>query len=222
MTRVLALADEVHEAFYGPRLKEVRPNLVVACGDLPFEYLEYIVTMLNVPLLFVAGNHDPDVSPPFACAWPPVLAAATAGPFAEPPGPGGCTSVDGRVQDAAGLRVAGLGGSVRYSSGPNQYTQREMRRRALKLERRHAPCRLRHDARRVDVLVTHAPPAGVGDGRDPAHRGFEAFHRLLTALRPKLLIHGHVPPLRPALPRSDGGRHPGGQRRGLSSAGRVR
>jgi hypothetical protein len=194
MTQVLALADEVHEPFYGPRLEQVGLDLVVACGDLPFEYLEYVVTMTNVPLLYVPGNHDPDLARRAREADMPFLlgphAFVTTG---DPPGPTGCTNVDGRIVDAAGLRVAGLGGCIRYTNGPNQYTQKEMRRRALSLEMRGVRRRMR-DGRGVDLLVTHAPPRGVGDGDDAAHHGFEAFHRLVTRWRPRMLIHGHVHP----------------------------
>ncbi|MGH3452683.1 MAG: metallophosphoesterase, partial [Haloechinothrix sp.] len=62
MTRVLAVADEVNEALFVPdNLTRAAPDLVVSCGDLPFDYLEYLVTVLNVPLLYVPGNHDPDL-----------------------------------------------------------------------------------------------------------------------------------------------------------------
>jgi hypothetical protein len=206
VTRVLALADEVHGAFYGDRLLELRPDLVVGCGDLPFDYLEYIVTMLNVPLLFVPGNHDPDLSEPAHNPHlPPIMPTPIADVFAEPPGPSGCTSVDCRVVDAAGLRVAGLGGSIRYSPGANQYTQGEMRRRALRLEWRITRRKL-VDRRGIDLLVTHSPPAGVSDGTDPAHRGFEAFHRLMARLRPRMLLHGHVHPYGQASPDQTVGR----------------
>lgn len=107
------------------------------------------------------------------------------------PGPQGCDSAEGRVLQAAGLRVAGLGGSIRYKDGPNQYTQGEMRMRALRLEAR---VRLR-PGHRVDVVVIHAPPLGVGDGEDPAHQGFAALHRLVRQLRPRVLLHGHVHPV---------------------------
>jgi Icc-related predicted phosphoesterase len=94
---------------------------------------------------------------------------------------------------AAGLRIAGLGGSMRYKPGPNQYTDAEMRWRALSLEVRIRlnPAR---GARKVDVLLTHAPPLGWGDPDDLAHRGFAAFVRLVKDLTPRLLIHGHVHP----------------------------
>jgi hypothetical protein len=194
MTRVLALADEVNESLYGPQVRALRPDLVVACGDLPFDYLEYIVTMTNVPLLYVPGNHDPDLSKrPSSPDHPPIMSAPMADLLVDPPGPKGCISVDGDVCDAAGVTVAGLGGSIRYSRGPNQYTQGEMTRRALRLEWKHARRRLRGRPG-IQILLTHSPPLGVGDGRDPAHQGFKAFHRLMDKVSPSVLIHGHVHP----------------------------
>jgi Icc-related predicted phosphoesterase len=194
MTRVLALADEVNESLYGPQVRSLRPDLVVACGDLPFDYLEYIVTMTNVPLLYVPGNHDPDLSKrPSSPDHPPIMSAPIADLLVDPPGPKGCINVDGALCDAAGITVAGLGGSIRYSSGPNQYTQGEMTRRALRLEWKHARRRLRGRPG-IRILLTHSPPLGVGDGRDPAHQGFKAFHRLMDKVGPSVLIHGHVHP----------------------------
>ena len=192
MVRVLAIADEVNEALYTPEnLKRAAPDIVVSCGDLPFDYLEYLVTILNVPLLYVPGNHDPDLDRRPEIDQGLALAPIDLGaerPNRPAPGPEGCTNVDRRVERAGGLRVGGLGGSLRYRDGPNQYTQRQMRRRARRLARR---------ARRrggLDILLTHAPPFGVGDEEDPAHRGFAAFHWLAGRLRPKLLVHGHIHP----------------------------
>jgi Icc-related predicted phosphoesterase len=186
--RILAIADQVEERLYG-RLQEIAPDLVLAAGDLPFEYLENIVSTLNVPLLFVPGNHDADLR-----ATDPVLTPAGL-EMPETTGPLGCVNVDGRLEAAAGLWIAGLGGSIRYRAGPNQYSQGEMRRRALALELR---ARLRR--RRVDILLTHSPPLGVGDEKDAAHQGFAAFHGLVKRLKPRLLIHGHVHPYGRTLP----------------------
>jgi Icc-related predicted phosphoesterase len=88
--------------------------------------------------------------------------------------------------------VAGLGGCLRYGAGPNQYTDRQQARRALRL--RGAARWRRRDGRGVDVLLTHAPPRGLGDGEDAAHRGFTALHGLVGALAPAVLLHGHVDP----------------------------
>jgi uncharacterized protein len=186
VTRILAIADEVDEALYADKLIRLRPDIVVSCGDLPFDYLEYIVSLLDVPLVYVPGNHDPGLRSPDP-TWTPLQTEAPI------PGPQGCENADGRVVTVAGHRIAGLGGSMRYKSGPNQYTDAEMRWRALSLEVRIKlnPAR---GARKLDVLLTHAPPLGWGEPDDQAHRGFAAFARLVKALAPSVLIHGHVHP----------------------------
>ncbi len=191
MTRVLAVADEVAPSLYTDRLLELRPELILSCGDLPFDYLEYLVTIGNVPLLYVPGNHDPDLDP--RAAKPPL--GELRKPFLstyleDPPGPRGCVNLDLEVMEAAGVTVAGLGGSIRYSEGPNQYTDHEMATRARRLRWRV----LRQRQRRIDVLLTHSPPRGLGDANDPAHRGFEALVRLTRAWTPQVLVHGHVHP----------------------------
>ena len=186
MTRILAIADEVDEGLYTDKLLQLRPDLVVSCGDLPFDYLEYIVSRLDVPLVYVPGNHDAALrsSDPI---WTPL------GTDAPEQGPLGCVNADGRVVVAAGLRIAGLGGSMRYRPGPNQYAEAEMRWRALSLTARVKLNPFRA-ARRVDVLLTHAPPLGWGSQDDLAHRGFAAFLRLVKNLAPRVLIHGHLHP----------------------------
>jgi Icc-related predicted phosphoesterase len=95
--------------------------------------------------------------------------------------------------------VAGLGGCLRYRDGPNQYTERQQARRARRLARAAAR-RTRRDARPVDLLLAHAPPRDLGDGADPAHRGFAALRPLVAAVRPRLLLHGHVHPYGAAAP----------------------
>jgi len=61
--KILTVSDKVVDCIYSPRLKEKFGDveLVLSCGDLPFYYLEYIVSILNVPLFYVMGNHDKEV-----------------------------------------------------------------------------------------------------------------------------------------------------------------
>jgi 3',5'-cyclic AMP phosphodiesterase CpdA len=194
VTRLLGIADEVDRDLYDPHIKELGVDLVISCGDLPFDYLEYIVTVLNVPLLFVPGNHDPDLKGrPLDADLFGLMRKSRGDEWdLRGPGPPGCINIDGRVVDEAGLRVAGLGGSVRYSPGPNQYTQAEMISRALRLEMR---ARLKRGGPGIDVLVAHSPPLGVGDDPDdPAHQGFRALRGLVKRLSPRVLLHGHIHP----------------------------
>jgi Calcineurin-like phosphoesterase len=190
VVRVLAASDEVDEAIAADPGPVRGADLILACGDLPFEYLGSLMNALDVPLVFVPGNHDPDLS-----GYRTSRAGLTlrAGMPARHPWPDGAVNADGRVVDAAGLRVAGLGGCLRYRDGANQYTDRQQARRAWALRARARWSRLR-DGRGVDVLLTHAPPRGVGDGDDPPHRGFAALLGLVDALHPTAMLHGHVPP----------------------------
>ncbi len=166
--------------------------MVVGCGDLPFDYLEYLVSRVDVPLLYVPGNHDPNLQSP-DLSWMPLR---TEIPI---PGPAGCDNIDGRIVDVRGLRIAGLGGSLRYKEGANQYTQGQMGRRALKLEFLMRLKRVRA-GRKLDVLVMHAPPFGLADAKDAAHVGFVAFVRLIRNFQPLLAVHGHVHPYGRTIP----------------------
>ncbi len=165
---------------------------MLACGDLPFDYLEFLVSRLDVPLLFVPGNHDPSLKPPDT-TWLPLDAKV------PDVGPAGCENVDGRMVVIRGLRVAGLGGSLRYKPGPNQYTQAQMSRRALRLAARLSLRRVQ-DGRKLDVLLTHAPAFGGAPSADPAHGGFVAFTRLVDRFHPVVHVHGHVHPFGRAVP----------------------
>ncbi|GAB3481980.1 metallophosphoesterase family protein [Amycolatopsis cihanbeyliensis] len=189
MPTALVVADEVDERLYGGAVRSFDVHLVLGAGDIPFDYLEFLACAVDRPLVFVPGNHDPDLSgftrygglsmrDGFPASWP---------------GPAGGINADGRVVDVAGLRIAGLGGCVRYNEGPNQWTQAQQARRARGLERA-ARRRARKDGGAVDVLLAHSPPRHVGDREDPPHHGFDCLHRTVRRLRPRWLLHGHIHP----------------------------
>ena len=165
--KILVLADEEYPAFWEnyreDRLKEY--DLIISCGDLNPKYLSFIVTMARAPLLYVHGNHDVSY---------------------ERIPPEGCDCIEDDIVVYKGLRILGLGGCVQYRPGQHQYTQKQMRKRIRKLRFKL----WRHKG--VDIVVTHAPPEGVGDGEDVAHRGFQAFLELIDKHHPQYLLHGHV------------------------------
>jgi len=164
---ILTVSDEECPAlwdYYVPgRLSEY--DLILSCGDLKAQYLSFLVTMARCPVLYVHGNHDKN--------------------YGQMP-PEGCDCIDGQLVTYNGVRILGLGGCRRYNSGPHQYTDRQM---ALRI------ARLRWQLKRaggVDIVLTHAPPEGLGDSEDPAHWGFPALRSLLDKYHPDYLIHGHV------------------------------
>lgn len=180
--KILALSDEVVEHLYTPELKERFPDIdfIVGCGDLPFFYLEFMVTMLNKPLYYVHGNHDKPAQ---------YLSDGRIVERAE-----GCEAIETtsvRVSTPGGeVLLAGLGGSIRYNLGQQQYTQAEMAGRVLQLTPALLVNRVRY-GRFLDILITHAPPRGIHDGQDQAHIGFDAFLQLMQRFRPRFLLHGH-------------------------------
>lgn len=166
--KILVLADHeshsLYEHYSAEKLEDV--ELIIACGDLRKNYLDFFVTMCHAPVLFVLGNHD---------NW-----------YDKNDGNGGIC-IENRIYKYKGLRIMGLGGSMRYSQdSTNQYTEKQMKRRIKKLWWQL----FRHGG--FDILVTHAPAKGINDLEDLPHNGFQCLRELLEKYRPGLFIHGHV------------------------------
>ena len=140
-------------------------DLILSCGDLRRNYLEFLVTMARCPLIYVPGNHDDA--------------------FLKDP-PEGCLCADGKVLVVDGVRILGLGGSYKYKPGQCMYTERQMARRV-----RHLALELRlHKG--FDILLTHAPARGLNDFDTLPHRGFACFNDLMDRYAPQYFVHGHI------------------------------
>ncbi|EOS44672.1 metallophosphoesterase [Lachnospiraceae bacterium JLR.KK009] len=165
--KILAIADEESKGLweYFDKSKLEGVDLIISCGDLDPAYLTFLVTMASIPVLYVHGNHD--------------------GKYGKTP-PDGCICIEDQIYVYKGIRILGLGGSMRYSKGNYQYTEWQMKQRAAKL-------RFQLFRRRgFDILVTHAPAYQLNDGRDLPHQGFQVFRSLLEKYKPKFFLHGHV------------------------------
>lgn len=167
--RILAIADTEEKwlTTHYDRERMAGVDLIISCGDLPARYLEHIVTLANVPLVYVPGNHD--------AAY-------------REHAPQGCISLEERIVDFHGLRILGLGGSIRYNQTVYGFTEQEMRWRVVKMTL------AAQAAGGIDLVVTHAPLRGYGDLDDLPHQGFESFNTLVERLHPRYLLHGHVHP----------------------------
>ncbi len=177
--QVLTISDEIVPAIYSLNIRQRFRDVafVLCCGDLPYYYIEFVVTMLGVPVFYIHGNHD---TPEFQSSGETVIEAR------------GATCLEGRLVRHRGISIAGLGGSLRYKpDGDYMYSDAEMMRRAWAL----VPQLLLNKARYgnyLDVLITHAPPLGIHNGPDYPHRGFRAFLWLMEHFKPRYLIHGHI------------------------------
>ena len=99
--RILAVSDieskSLYDFFSPDKVEGV--ELIIGCGDLREEYLEFLVTMINVPLLYIHGNHDDHFKRE----------------------PEGCVCIDDKFYEYKGIRFVGLGGSFRYREGAYMY-----------------------------------------------------------------------------------------------------
>lgn len=165
--RILTVSDVEAKKYYDHYRAGVLKgiDLILSCGDLRRQYLEFLVTMAGCPLLYVRGNHDDG--------------------FVNEP-PEGCTCIDGEVVRIGGLRIAGLGGCHKYRDGLNMYTEGEMARRYMRM----LPSIVKSGG--VDILLTHAPAYGLGDIDTIPHRGFRTFNRIMNRHKPAYMIHGHI------------------------------
>lgn len=165
--RILAIADEESKYLWDfyEKSKLEGIDLIISCGDLSPHYLSFLCTLSNLPVLYVHGNHDVKY---------------------ETIPPEGCICIEDKIYVHEGVRILGLGGSMRYTGGKHQYTEKEMRRRVRRLWFQI----LRHGG--FDILVTHAPAYQINDGRDLPHQGFRTFVDLMEKYKPKFLLHGHV------------------------------
>lgn len=166
--RLLVIADEPSNRLWGEGCRNALAgiDLILSAGDLPSSYLSFLTCFTSAPVIYIHGNHDDH--------------------YRDKP-PEGCLCADGKILSVGGVRILGLGGSLRYRpDAVNMYTEPEMASRIASLRRK-----LRATGG-FDILLTHAPIRGVGDEEHISHRGFECFGPLLDRYRPAVMVHGHV------------------------------
>jgi uncharacterized protein len=176
--KILSVSDIEIGFIYSPQILERfrDTDLIISCGDLSYYYLEYMLSVLNVPLYHVLGNH----------AHPVEHSLEGSREY-----PWGAIDLHHRSFSYRGLLMAGLQGSVRYNNGLYQFTQAEMWNLVWTLTPALFLNRLRF-GRYLDLFVTHAPPWGVHDMQDLPHQGFKAFRWLIRVFKPAYQLHGHI------------------------------
>lgn len=165
--KILAIADEeskyLWDFFEKEKLEGI--DLILSSGDLNPRYLSFLATFTSAPVLYVHGNHDDKY---------------------ERIPPEGCICIEDQIYEHEGVRILGLGGSMRYQPGVNQYTEKEMVKRVKKLRFKL------FRKKGFDILLTHSPAYQLNDGRDLPHQGFQVFNTLMDKYKPRFFIHGHV------------------------------
>ena len=186
--KILCISDQIDPLVYTNSIKErfSDVDIVLCAGDLPMEYLDFIVSSLNKPAFFVFGNHNLNDYAKYR--------KRETDPFKPPldteifPG---AVHVGTRVKYEEGMIIAGLGGCMRYNREVNQYTEFQMKLEILKIIPSLVINKILR-GRYLDILLTHASPRGIHDREDKCHLGFKHFLWFMKAFRPRYLVHGHI------------------------------
>jgi Icc-related predicted phosphoesterase len=177
--KILSVSDVELNLIYSPQIVDHfgQVNTIISCGDLPYYYLEYMISMLNKPLYFVRGNHSQAIE--YGTTWERQFPH------------GGCNLHLKSYRTTEGVLLAGIEGSLRYNTGPHQYTQNDMWLNVFRLLPQLFLNRLRF-GRFLDIFVTHAPAWKIHDAEDQPHQGIKAFRWFDRVFQPSYHFHGHV------------------------------
>ncbi len=189
--KILCISDQIDPLVYSSAARErfSDVDMVISAGDLPIEYLDFIVSTLNKPAFFVFGNHNLTDFHRYHTTEP--ARGKQESCYTEMQYSSGASYIGFRAVRAEELLIAGASGSMRYNDGLCQYTERQMKFRLMKLIPRLLYNKLRY-GRYLDILVTHAAPRDIHDKSDPCHRGFRSFLWFMHRFKPKYLLHGHI------------------------------
>jgi Icc-related predicted phosphoesterase len=189
--KILCVSDQIDPLVYTNSLKQRfgDVDMVLSAGDLPMEYLDFIVSTLNKPLYFIFGNHhtedylyykkDSQISLYMGLEETDQFKGS------------GAIYIHSKVAREDGLLIAGAGGSMRYNKAENQFTEFGMHLEIIKL----IPSLIINKifrGRYLDILLTHASPRGIHDKNDKCHLGFKAFLWFMRVFKPRYLVHGHI------------------------------
>lgn len=147
-------------------------DAILGCGDLDPEWLRFLADAFDAPLVYVRGNHD------------------RGGEWEERPLQVPAWLDAGRVDRVAGISIVGLPWPGVLEAGNRRRPGLAWRQASMVASRAFRDMVARR--REPVVVISHVPPAGIGDATDLYHRGFGAYRWLLGLLRPPVWIHGHT------------------------------
>ena len=189
--KILCISDQIDPLVYSSSAKErfADIDMVLCAGDLSTDYIDFVVSTLNKPTYFVFGNHNLN-------DFPYYHRTAEHGGYVmtdryELNHSHGAIYTGFKTKREQTLLLAGVSGSIRYNNGQCQYTDRQMFMSLLKMVPSLIKNKIRY-GRYLDIFLTHAPPLGIHDKKDPCHTGFKCYLWFLKTFKPKYMIHGHI------------------------------
>ena len=202
--KILCVSDYVDPLIYTQHVKDAFPDidLILCAGDLPMDYVDFIVTVFNNPTYFVFGNHDLKEyhlyhrDSRFDNYRPSRYEQSMNGHGAIYLGVNSFVNEnlcfeDPQTGQKTPLLIAGASGTMRYNNGICQFTDSQMKWQLLKLVPKLIYNKFKY-GRYLDIFMTHASPRHIHDHEDPCHVGFECYNWFLERFKPTYMVHGHI------------------------------
>ncbi|WP_147614590.1 metallophosphoesterase [Treponema pectinovorum] len=208
--KILCVSDQIDPLVYSSLAKERFSDCVavLSAGDLPSDYIDFIVSTLNKPTFFIFGNHNLS-----EFGYYHTLKKRNKGPHPTiQPGSnpldmngsfGGIyvgfknirykklMITDPDTGKRRPLLISGISGSKKYNNGLNQYSEFQMKIALIKMIPGLLYNKMRY-GKYLDIFLTHASPRHIHDKEDACHQGFECFNSFIKRFSPSYLIHGHI------------------------------
>ncbi|MCI5665568.1 MAG: metallophosphoesterase [Spirochaetia bacterium] len=201
--KILCVSDYVDPLIYNQNAKEIFPDIdaIICAGDLPMDYIDFIVSVFNKPTYFIFGNHNlKDFgfyhkidSPQGEQQYMERKHHGSGAKYM-----GFKTSVENifTIKDSVTgkerpLLMAGVSGSLKYNNGLCQYSDFEMKLKLIKMIPKLLKNKKKYGTY-LDIFLTHATPRHIHDHEDPCHKGFECFNWFIEKFKPTYMIHGHI------------------------------
>lgn len=215
--KILCVSDQIDPLIYNSNAAKNFPDvdLILCAGDLPMDYVDFIVSVFNKPTYFIFGNHDLKEYKYYHHV--PGTSSSTAATSQNSNGMivhnfrktessshhhgavyAGFKNLRLNFLDVRNkkgkntpLLMTGISGSIKYNNGLCQFNDSEMKMKLLKLIPGLILNKIRY-GRYLDIFLTHATPYHVHDHEDPCHTGFRCFNWFIKKFKPKYMIHGHI------------------------------
>lgn len=213
--KILCVSDQIDPLIYNQNAQKNFPDvdLILCAGDLPMDYVDFIVSVFNKPTYFIFGNHDlkefkyyhGNMTPPPRASTSAQSTASIEVHFeslSDEHHHGAIYAgfknllikkfkVINKNGKATPLLITGISGSIRYNNGLCQYTNSEMFFHLLALVPRLLLNKILY-GRFIDIFLTHATPYHVHDHDAPCHVGFKCFNKFIKIFKPEIMVHGHI------------------------------
>lgn len=199
--KILIVSDQIDPFIYNYAIKDLFKDVecVLCAGDLPMDYIDFIVSTLNKPTYFIFGNHNLKEYN-YYHAYLPKDRQTSATEYHS------CGAIyagfkvitdktikwtNPKNNKQTPLLIAGVSGSRDYNHGLNQFTETQMKFKLLKMVPRLLLNKLIY-GRYIDIFLTHATPRHVHDHEDNCHKGFKCFNKFIKRFKPTYMVHGHI------------------------------